>query len=260
MSVFKKLVGFLFEEEEEIEDEGELEEITFHEQPKQRRQAHVEEAADLKHAALQEKPRVESVNVKASQPEVKQEPVKEKKFTSIEISEEQPKKVAQRAERNAYSKRSGKRTELPKQEYAFTPVISPIFGVDETSEGKHAKQAQERVPQLRTTISTAPKKNPLGTVLSPMYGATELEEFEEEAKLRLETDQDSLYEPEEETPEVIAYDSENEADEIVRVPLEELLSNEENGEMSEDLLQFSLFGNDEVVSTEKSEASYTIKE
>ncbi len=260
MSVFKKLVGFLFEEEEEIEDEGELEEITFHEQPTQRHQAHVSEAADLKHASVQEKPRVESVNAKAVMPEVKQEPVKEKKFTSIEISEEQPKKVTQRVDRNTYGKRSNKRSELPKQEYAFTPVISPIFGVDETSEGKHAKQTQERVPQLRTTISTAPKKNPLGTVLSPMYGATELEEFEEEAKIRLETDNDSLYEIEAETPEAIAYDSDNEEDEIVRVPLEELLSNDENGEMSEDLLQFSLFGNDEVVSTEKSEASYTIKE
>lgn len=38
MSVFKKLVGFLFEEEEEIEDEGELEEISFREPTIKRKQ------------------------------------------------------------------------------------------------------------------------------------------------------------------------------------------------------------------------------
>ncbi len=59
---------------------------------------------------------------------------------------------------------------------------------------------------------------------------------------------------------MITYDADNDEDEIVRVPLEELLSNDENADLNDDLLQFSLFGDDEVVSTEKSEASYTIKE
>lgn len=91
-----------------------------------------------------------------------------------------------------------------------------------------------------------------------MYGATELEEFEEEAKLRLETEDENIYEDtataepvEEITEEVITYDADNDEDEIVRVPLEELLSNDENADLNDDLLQFSLFGDDEVVSTEK---------
>lgn len=261
MSVFKKLVGFLFEEEEEIEDEGELEEISFHEKAAKRNQTRMEEARELKHAPTVEKARVETVEKSVSAAPVEPE-VKEKKFTTIEISEEQPKAATIRSNRSMQKTRSTKRSEPLKQpEFTFTPVISPIFGMDETTEPKHAKKMQENVPPLRNTISVAPKKNPLGTVLSPMYGATELEEFEEEAKQRLETENEELYEEVEETAEeAIAFDSDSDEDEIVRVPLEELLSNDENDELSDDLLQFSLFGDDEVVSTETSEASYTIKE
>ena len=267
MSVFKKLVGFLFEEEEEIEDEGELEEISFREPSVKRSKPKMNEANELKHAPTYHKPRVETVEKKPSAALPKPEVVKEKKFTSIEISAEQP-KPAVRSTRTVQNSRSVKRSEPLKQpEYTFTPVISPIFGMDETTEPKHAKKSQEAVPQIRKTISVAPKKNPLGTVLSPMYGATELEDFEEEAKLRLETEDENIYEDtataepvEEITEEVITYDADNDEDEIVRVPLEELLSNDENADLNDDLLQFSLFGDDEVVSTEKSEASYTIKE
>lgn len=263
MSVFKKLVGFLFEEEEEIEDEGELEEIAFREPSLKRSHTRMEEASELKHAPIYEKPRVETVVRKQSVQPAPVEAAQEKKFTTIEISEEQPKKTAVKSNRSAQSVRGIKRNEpLKQQEFTFTPVISPIFGMDETAEPKHAKKSQEDIPQIRKTISIAPRKNPLGTVLSPMYGATELEEFEEEAKLRLDSESDAFFEAETEEvlEEAIAYDSDSEEDEIVRVPLEELLSNDENAELSDDLLQFSLFGDDEVVSTEKNEASYTIKE
>lgn len=262
MSVFKKLVGFLFEEEEEIEDEGELEEISFREPTMKRKQERMSEASELKHASTYEKPRVETVVKKPIVQPTQPEAVQEKKFTTIEISEEQPKKNTVRSVRPAQSNRAVKRSEpIKQQEYTFTPVISPIFGMDETAEPKHAKKNQENVPQIRKTISVAPKKNPLGTVLSPMYGATELEEFEEEAKLRLDNEADEIFEEEINEPieEVIEFDSDSD-EEIVRVPLEELLSNEESAELNDDLLQFSLFGDDEVVSTEKSEASYTIKE
>lgn len=263
MSVFKKLVGFLFEEEEEIEDEGELEEISFHEPSMKRKQTRMEHASELKHAPIYEKPRVETVVNNPSVPLEPSEPVKEKKFTTIEIIEE-PKQTAVRSSRTqGNSARTVKRSEpLKQQEFTFTPVISPIFGIDETAEPKHAKKSQENIPQIRKTISITPKKNPLGTVLSPMYGSTELEEFEEEAKLRLENEETEFFEEPQEEPEeaVIAFDSDSDEDEIVRVPLEELLSNDESAELNDDMLQFSLFGDDEVVSTEKSEASYTIKE
>ncbi len=61
MSVFKKLVGFLFEEEEEIEDEGELEEISFREPTIKRKQERMNDASELKHASAYEKPRAETV-------------------------------------------------------------------------------------------------------------------------------------------------------------------------------------------------------
>lgn len=100
------------------------------------------EANELKHAPTYHKPRVETVEKKPSAALPKPEVVKEKKFTSIEISAEQP-KPAVRSTRTVQNSRSVKRSEPLKQpEYTFTPVISPIFGMDETTEPKHAKKAK----------------------------------------------------------------------------------------------------------------------
>ena len=86
-----------------------------------------------------------------------------------------------------------------------------------------------------------------------MYGANDLEEFAEEAKTRLENESEAIF-------ALDGFDEVIDETEIVRVPLEELLSNEEQSEQSDDLLQFSLFGDDETISTEKAEDTYTIKE
>lgn len=177
MSVFKKLVGFLFEEEEEIEEEGELQEVTFKEPQAPRQRVHVEEElSSIKRAPAKEKVRVESVNRPVVQQPVYEPPVQEdKKFTTIELSkeEEQPKAPRRNTERVSTQRQKPQRNEPVKSEFEFTPVISPIFGADE-KEVKHAKQSNASVPPIRATIPSTPKKNPLGTILSPIYGATEL--------------------------------------------------------------------------------------
>ena len=61
-------------------------------------------------------------------------------------------------------------------EYEFRPVLSPIYGNMKESE-KEPKDVHDAIhlPKAKT-------KNPLNTVLSPMYGEYELETFEKEAK------------------------------------------------------------------------------
>lgn len=258
MSVFKKLVGFLFEEEDLEEDEWE----DFSTQD--------EEEELSKETVEVHRPKVREIKEDPQPQPVVQETVferpvaKEAKFTNIEISEQKkPKRTIGERDR-ALNKRSVKRSEPIRKEFEFTPVISPIFGVDEESDNSPMHAAKVDIPPLRTTIAKAPKKNPLGTVLSPMYGANELEEFEEEAKVRLEIENEAKYAMDgfDEADEVeIAYDDEEiDETEIVRVPLEELLSSDEQSEQSDDLLQFSLFGDDETISTEKTADSYTMKE
>lgn len=254
VSVFKKLVGYLFEEEEDIIEEGELEPVSFHEEERVQPQR----PQEMKKTPVKEHVHVEeAVHPKPKAQELP--PQEETHFTTIEITPvEEKKPVVERPLRSTSAQRSKPVREEPvKKEFEFTPVISPIFGANE-HEPMHKKKAVS-VPQNRSTITSPSKKNPLGTIISPIYGATELEEFEEEARERIEKAQEHL-EPSFTESEPIAFEVDDEDSDVISVPLEELLASEEISEDEEDLLQFSLFGDDEIVSTEKSEGSYTIKE
>ena len=77
------------------------------------------------------------------------------------------------------------------------------------------------------------KNNPLGTIISPMYGAKELKEMEEHAQ--------TLLNEQEETKTIIKED-----DDLVDIPLEQMLVKDEPVS-NDDVLQFSLFGDDEIV-------------
>lgn len=260
MSVFKKLVGYLFEEEEDIIEEGELEPVHFHEEEEIKPRVQSTKPQEFKRTPVKESVHVEMPSPKPVMEELP--PQEEKHFTTIEIAPVEEKKPATvREERIQRSKpaQRGKpvREEPVKKEFEFTPVISPIFGAKD-EEPKHMKQMTS-VPQNRSTITSPSKKNPLGTIISPIYGATELEEFEEEARERIEKAQEPQ-EPVFMESEPVAFDVDDEDSDVVNVPLEELLASEEGIDKEEDLLQFSLFGDDEIVSTEKEEGSYTIKE
>ena len=65
-------------------------------------------------------------------------------------------------------------------EFEFRPVLSPIYGNTADEEKKKQKiHDAVHLPKSKT-------KNPLNTVLSPMYGEFELENFEKEAKQKLQ--------------------------------------------------------------------------
>lgn len=267
MSVFKKLVGFLFEEEEEIEEEGNLEEVTIHDSYRPKAHSYEETAMQGRHAPTpqpQAEAKIPAAN--ENEPVMTQRSRQEKKFMAIDADREEAptaiKPMVQRKEARS-EKRNVKRSDSVKKEYEFTPVISPIFGVDEQSNTRQADPFSSRAVQTQTSVSTAPRRNPLGTILSPMYGATELDAFEEEAKEHFESG-DGMEESDYASftaEEEISYDDDVlEDEELIRVPLEDLLGKEDSTEQSDDLLQFSLFGDDEMIRTDQNDTTYTIKE
>lgn len=258
MSFIKKIVGFLFEEEEEIEEEGQLEEVSIKETLRVKPRTYVEEddLDRIKRAPIKESVHVESVQVQPVKQEETKEVKQETKFTSIDLSKETT------AQRKAPEKKQVQRSKLEvKQEYEFTPVISPIFGASET-EKSHVKKANGATSQTRKTIPATPKKNPLGTILSPIYGVAQPEEMEEEVVEEQAKSEPVMPETQKEpvTMQSAVVEEATEEEDVVALSLDELLQEDKAKAQGDDLLQISLFGDDVVVRTEQQDDSYTIKE
>ncbi|MEG0177863.1 hypothetical protein [Anaerorhabdus sp.] len=167
----KKLMGLLFEEEEVIEEEEVYEDVAptplplKREEKKVVREQHATEQVrkPVQAQSATPKPLLSSESIDGLQipnPHAKvvtEEPKPESKKISMNVDElvEVKQVVKQRQEAVTSSKKKTYTTT-----YEFTPVISPIFGVDE-------KDAEAIIP-------TSPKKkvgdSKIGTVISPMYG------------------------------------------------------------------------------------------
>lgn len=280
MSILKKVVNFLFEEEEEIEEEGELEEISFHDVPEPKpRTPKEEEMRAVKPVVKKEEvqtQRVEKVEIPQSKTIVEEQPKEEIKFTNIEIPKQEPvvqhKQTVKKAKANV-SRTKTLHTDHAKQGFEFSPVISPIFGASE-SESNRAKKLNNTVPQIRTTIPVSPKKSPLGTIISPMYGDAERIE---ENKVKNSSAKDQIVKEEtniqnittEPLPEPVMVKATlpsdvkrtvSDEEDVVSIPLDDLLGGEDIADKTDEMLQISLFGDDVIVSKEKQEDSYTIKD
>lgn len=116
-------------------------------------------------------------------------------------------------------------------EYEFRPVLSPIYGNMKESE-KEPKDVHDAIhlPKAKT-------KNPLNTVLSPMYGEYELETFEKEAKATISKRREKELQIE---SAFVANDA-AEAEEEEVLTLDEMLSVDEEEDANEPV-QISLFG------------------
>lgn len=209
MGLFKKVLSFLIEEEdEEVYEEEYLEPIS----PKPR----VYKEPELQKNEHTTNIPLEPTVVKPVQVETEEEVVVNRKVKHIEVDEMKPSKISISREN---------RREDVKKEYEFTPVLSPMFG------SKDDEPVKEGKPVI---LKGKKKSNLLGTVISPMYGAKELDKFEEEAKAKLEEKKQQKEEP-------VTFEQE----ELENVPLTSLL--EEEVENRDDLIQFSLFGEGESV-------------
>ena len=116
-------------------------------------------------------------------------------------------------------------------EYEFRPVLSPIYSNMKESE-KEPKDVHDAIhlPKAKT-------KNPLNTVLSPMYGEYELETFEKEAKATISKRREKELQIE---SAFVANDA-AEAEEEEVLTLDEMLSVDEEEDANEPV-QISLFG------------------
>ena len=116
-------------------------------------------------------------------------------------------------------------------EYEFRPVLSPIYGNMKESE-KEPKDVHDAIhlPKAKT-------KNPLNTVLSPMYGEYELETFEKEAKATISKRREKELQIE---SAFVANDA-AEAEEEEVLTLDEMLGVDEEEDANEPV-QISLFG------------------
>jgi len=167
MSLWRKIVNVFVETEEEvIEDEGKQAEP-------------VREA--VKKEPVQPKKEEPVVLTRPKQPEVKKEAEgKKEEKKSIFINESRPaqkenapvtsvKETPKEKKEPQKTNSAMPQTTTLKNGYEFRPVISPMFGVNET----------EVITKPVTNIQTSPVHNSsvLGTIVSPIYGLTPKEEI-----------------------------------------------------------------------------------
>lgn len=230
MSIWKKFASLLFEESDtDIVAEDELEDISFPE----------EEVIQYKKSQQKQKVEKPHVEIPPVQNDVihtdstKEAPKEEvKKFISIEISEEKPKRKENETTttRSRTTKMSVTREET--EEFEFSPVISPIFG---SKEENH--KVSKNSSSMSITLPKAKKPNPLGTVISPYYGLGELEEFKAEAQETIEKNEKRKHE----APAIEELEKAEEEDDVNSLSLDDIIV-QNDGEDEEDIMQISLFG------------------
>lgn len=231
--MFKKFISFFFEEEDdnEVIVEESLEPVTI-KQPlpkkvkatepvKQQPQSSISTVTTQKSMAdirVETAPKQPTPSVARPQRIIQEEKAKPKSF-NIELS-----RAEGRGEDHPH-----KRTD--KKDFDFSPVISPMFGSkDEVKKGNE---------DHTTTILRPKKHNPLGIIISPIYGAQELADMEEIAIEEIKEKNNS--------PVEIIEDNE-----IKSYSLEEMLVKNENEEVIDSYTsQFSLFGESEIIKEEK---------
>lgn len=177
-------------------------------------------------------------------PEIQKEvtPVKTetKPKMTIDIKADIPETKKKEEEKKAVKTRL-----IPKrEEYEMPPVISPYFGVKE--EEKNTESVQKKKAPIKKA-PVAKKKEPFNTVISPFYGEQERNAYHptltpdthEETEVKVDKI-DSFYK---ENADLI-----DDGDDLENVSLDEIISNTNNE--SDDLIQFSLFGDGKRISEE----------
>lgn len=132
-----------------------------------------------------------------------------------------------------------------KEEYEMPPVISPYFGV----KGEEAEQSSEKTPTLNKINPRNEKKETFNSVISPFYGQ---KKSQKPIQQTVEQHNDSN-KPASPFIDVDVVD-EHEYDED-NISLDEIVSSNEVND--DDLIQFSLFGEDKKILKEEFENENT---
>lgn len=209
--MFEWLKNLLFDEEEVVVEEDELNQINF---------SNVHDIETVFSEPKKEEIKKDIVIEKMPQePQKKEEPktvTPPKKDFNIQLKEVNKKEEVEETVIKR-SERTEKKSSRREKEIEINQVLSPMFG---------GKQVQS-VEKITMEAPAVKRKDGLGTVISPMYGQAELIVHEQEASLKYQQ------EKKEEIP-LVEDDDWND-----NVPLEELINTVEE---SDDCVQFSLFG------------------
>lgn len=225
-------MSFLFEEEEEeVYADEELEEAIFKDVPKK---AAVQDIAEmpinerLKVATPLQQPKpVRPVPQPA--PQVKEEA---RRFTSIDLEPKKEKVEPQPVTRHRSITADGPapiRNDKTKNDFAFSPVISPIFGSDDE---------ENNTTVIAAPITTGTKKKSSIGIISPIYGIDDPETPVSKSAPKRKHAAVTL---EEKTNLV----SEVEIDNFPDLPLEDIIKKEDDA--IDDSMQISLFGEDKPI-------------
>lgn len=242
--MLKKLMSFLFEEEEEeVYSDGELEEAIFKDVPP--KNIAPETLEPQARAIPRPAPKPQSVSKPQPapiqhKPVIKEEP---RKFTSIEL---EPKKVVV-AQSQPLSRRkpiladNPTRNEKVKNEFNFAPIISPIFGSNDENNSSplEAKVAATGGTKLKKSID----------VISPMYGISAEDTTISKNVKTAEGKRHAL------SPKSVPETSE--IKEMPDLSLAAMIKKDE--EVEDDSMQISLFGEDAPI-REDASSDYKIEE
>lgn len=208
--MFEWLKNLLFDEEEVVVEEDELNQINF---------SNVHDIETVISEPKQAEKKKDIVVEKTTHQEIKKEEPKEtlppKSNLNIQFKEVKKEEVEEPVIKR--SERVEKKTSRKEKEFEINQVLSPMFG------GKEVKS----VEKITMEAPAVKRKDGLGTVISPMYGQAELIAHEQEASLKYQ---------QEKPKEVPLVEDDDWNDDV---PLEELINTVEE---SDDCVQFSLFG------------------
>ncbi len=126
------------------------------------------------------------------------------------------------------------RVTTKREEYAIPPVISPFFGSDE----EEVKQPVKQVVPVAAASSKPKSKDKYNMVISPMFGQTDVKPMIEDVYEAIEED---TREREQEVQQVI----EEELFDVDNLAVDQIVDNQ--GVSDEDLVQCSLFGEEEKI-------------
>lgn len=128
-----------------------------------------------------------------------------------------------------------------KEEYEMPPVISPYFGV----KGEEAEQSSEKTPTLNKINPKNEKKETFNSVISPFYGQKKSQKPIQQT-VEQHNDSNKTASPfiDVDVVDEHEYDEDN-------ISLDEIVSSNEVSD--DDLIQFSLFGEDKKILKEEFE-------
>lgn len=242
MSIWRKIVGLFFEENDAVMVDDELEDISFADEVVVSKKPSVKAKEEYN---KQEEHKSVDVNVH-KQSFV--EPLKETpstNFINVDVVEEKTnikKEVPTRTTKRPVTTSVIKEE---KKDYEFSPVISPIFGSKEDDE-KHKGTTKSQVRPQKKHV------NPLGTVISPYFGLGELEEFKVEAQEHIEK-KEKLLQSDLPIEEMEQFE---EDDDVNSISLDDMIVEQETDE-EDDMMQISLFG--EATSLRESDEEKKVK-